>query len=101
MSDEDWTEGHINTQRQTEETKLLLNWDLPKPQSNPNSKPEVDKINMDKLSLEHDNPQEEQIQVTDSLIPPPTMDEEEKATAEEKTDAETRYQEEKEKYKLQ
>ena len=28
---------------------------------------------MDKLSLEHNNPQEEQIQVTDSLIPPPTM----------------------------
>ena len=49
---------------------------------------------MDKLSLKHDNPQEEQIQVTDSLIPPPTMDEEEKATTEEKMDAETRYQQE-------
>ena len=56
---------------------------------------------MDKLDLEHDNPQEEQIQVTDSLIPPPTMDEVEKATMEEKMDAETRYQQEEEKYKLQ
>ena len=56
---------------------------------------------MDKVCLEHDNPQEEQIQVTDLLIPPPTMDKEEKATTEEKTDAETRYQQEEEKYKLQ
>ena len=61
-----------------------------KPQSNLDSKPEVDKINMD-------NPPQEQIQVTDSLILPPTMDKEEKATTEEKMDAETRYQQEEEK----
>ena len=47
---------------------------------------------MGKLSLHHDNPQEEPIQLTDSLIPPPTMDEEEKATTEEKMDVETRDQ---------
>ena len=52
---------------------------------------------MDKLWLEHDNPPEEQIKVTDSLIPPPTMDKE-KGTTEEKMNAETRYQEEEEKY---
>ena len=60
-SDEDWTGEHTNTQKITGETNLLSDWDLPKPQSNPTSNPEVDKINMDKLSLEHDNPQEEQI----------------------------------------
>ena len=99
--DEDWSRGLINTQKQTGETNLLSDWDLPKPQSNPDSQPEVVKINMDKLSLEHDNPQEEHMQVTDSLIPPPTMDKEEKTTTQEKTDAETRYQQEEEKYKLQ
>ena len=41
------------------------------------------------------------IQVTDSLMPPPTLDEEEKAPTKEKMDAETRYQQEEEKYKLQ
>ena len=44
---------------------------------------------MNKLSLDHDNPQEEQIQVTDSLILPPTMDEEKKNTTQEKMDVET------------
>ena len=66
--------GHTNTQKQTGETNILSNWDLLKPQSNLDYKPDVDKINVDKLSLEHDNSPEEQIQVTDSLIPPPTID---------------------------
>ena len=83
-SGRDWTGGHTKTQKQTGETNLLSDWDLPKPQTNPNSKLEVDKINMDKLNIEHDNSQQEQIQVTDSLILPPTMEEEEKATTEEK-----------------
>ena len=56
---------------------------------------------MDKLNLEHDNPQEEQLHITDPLILPPTTDEEKKATTEEKTNAETIYQQEEEKYKLQ
>ena len=56
---------------------------------------------MDKLQLESDNLQEEKIQVTYSLIPPPTMDKEEKATTEEMTEVETRYQQEEEKYMLQ
>ena len=83
-----------------EKTSLLSDLDLPKPQSNINSDPEVDKMNMDKLSLEHDNPPEEEIQVTDSLIPPPTMDKGQKATKEEKMDAETKYQWGEEKYGL-
>ena len=56
---------------------------------------------MDKLDLEHGNPQEEQIQFTDLLILPSTMDEEEKAMTEEKMDVETRYQQEDKKYMLQ
>ena len=57
---------------------------------------------MDKLHLEHDNPQEKQIQVTDSLILPPTIDQEEKATTEEKTDVGTNsnQQREDEEYEL-
>ena len=56
---------------------------------------------MDKLSLDHDNPQEELIQVADSLILSPTMDKEEKATTQEKMDVETSGQQEEEEYKLQ
>ena len=56
---------------------------------------------MDNLALEHDNPKQEQIQVTDLLMLPPTMDEEEKATTEEKMGAETRYQQKEETYMLQ
>ena len=75
---------------------------MPKPQSEPNSKLEVDKIDIDKLNLEQDNPREEWIKVTDSLIPPPTTSvEEEKATMEELMEMETKYQQEEEKYGLQ
>ena len=83
-SDEDWR-GTYRYKKANGGTNLLADWNLPEPQSNPNSKLEVDTINMDTLCLEHDNPQEEHIQVTDSLIPPPATDREEKATAKEKT----------------
>ena len=63
----------------------MSDWDLPSPQYNPNYKPEeVDKINIDKLSLDPDNPQEEPLQVTDSLIPSPTREEKEKTTTQER-----------------
>ena len=75
---------------------------MPKSQSEPDSKLEVDKLDIDKLYLEQDSPKEEQIEVTDSLIPSPTMsEEEEKAIREEMMEAETRYQQEEEKYMLQ
>ena len=67
-TDEDWTGGHTKTQKPLWETNPLSDWDLLSPQYNPSYTPEVDKINMDKLTLDHDNPQEELIQVTDSLI---------------------------------
>ena len=62
-SDEDWTGGHTNTQKQTGRLTYYWTGTCPNPNLSPDSKPEVDKINMDKLSLEHDNPQEEQIQL--------------------------------------
>ena len=75
---------------------------MPKPQSEPNSKPEVDKLEIGKLHLEQDSPKEEKIEVTDSLILPLTMSkEEEKAITEEVMEAETKYQQEEEKYALQ
>ena len=100
-TDEDWTRGHTKTQKPVGETNPLSDRDLSSPQYNPDSKPEVDKINMDKLGIDHDNPQEELIQVTDSLILPSTMDEKEKTTTQEKMDVETSDQQEEEEYELQ
>ena len=51
-SDKDWTGAHKSAQNNTGETNLLSDWDLPKPQSEPNSKPELDKLDIDKLHLE-------------------------------------------------
>ena len=82
---------------------------MPKPQSEPHSKPEVDKLDIDKLHLEQDSPKEEKIKVTDLLIPPPmTSEEEEKTmteemmeeTKEEIVEVEKKYKQE-EKYTLQ
>ena len=68
----------------------MSDWYLPSPQYNPNFKlEELDKINIDKLSLDPDNPKEELLQVTNSLIPPPTTEGEEKTTTQEKTDVRT------------
>ena len=65
----------------------MLDWDLASPQCNPNSIPkEIDTINIYKLSLDPDYPQEEAPQIANSLIPPPTTEEVEKTTAQEKTD---------------
>ena len=47
-------------QKPVEETNIMSDWDLPSPQYNPDSKPEeIDKINIDKLNLDQDYPQEE------------------------------------------
>ena len=60
---------------------------MPSPQYNPDSKPEeIDKINIDKLILDPDYQQDELLQITDSLIPPPMTEEVEKTTMQEKTD---------------
>ena len=73
------------TQKPVGETNFLSNWDLPLPQYNPGSKPEgVDKINIDKISIYPNSAQEEPLQVTDSMISPPTTDKEEKTTTQEK-----------------
>ena len=57
----------------------MSDWDLPKPQSEPNPTTDVDKLDIDKLHIEQDSPKEIQVKVTNSLIPLP-MSEEEKAT---------------------
>ena len=80
-TNEDWTAEKTKTQKQVGETNLMSTWDLPTPQYDPNSKPEeVDKINMDRLSSDPDSPQEEQLQITNSLILLPTTKEVEKTT---------------------
>ena len=60
-TDGDWTGAHTKSQKPVGETNLLLDWDSLSHQHNTDSKPDVDKINMNKLSLGHDNPQEEPI----------------------------------------
>ena len=96
--------------KETGKANLLSDWDVPKPQSEPNSKPEVDKLDIDKLHLEQDSPKEEQIKVTDSLIPLPTTSEEEakatmqetmEETMEEMMEEKKKYQQEEVKYMLQ
>ena len=82
----DWTDedGDLGTNKNTKtsgDTNLLSDWNLTSPQYNPNSKPEgTDKININKLSIDPNNPQEELLQVTNSFILPPTMDEEKTTT---------------------
>ena len=98
-SDEDWHGTHTKAWKETGESNLLSDWDLPKPQSEPTLKIEVDKLDIDKVHLEQDNPKEEQIEVTNLLIPLPTTGKgEEKATTwesmEELTEVEKKYQQE-------
>ena len=82
------TKSKTEKKKETGETNLLLDWDLPKPQSEPNPRTEVDKLDTDKLHIEQDSPKEEQVKVTDSLVPLP-MSEEERATMEETTEETT------------
>ena len=105
-SDKDWDGTWAKLWKETGETNPLSDWYLAKHQSEPNSKLEVDKLDIDKLHLEQDSPKEEWIKVTNSLIlPPTTSEEEEKATmeeaTEEMTEVEKKYQQEEEKYTLQ
>ena len=51
LSDRDWTGAYKTTQKETRETNLLSNWNSPKPQSEPASKLEVGKLDIDKLNL--------------------------------------------------
>ena len=101
--DIDWTGGQTKTQKPVGETNLMLDWYMSSSQYNPDSKPEeIDKINIDKLNLDPDYPQEELLQIADSLILPPTTKEIGKTTTQEKTDAETdKDQQEGEDYKEQ
>ena len=89
-TDEDWTREQTKTQIPVGETNLMSDQDLPSSQYNPDPKPEeIDKINIDKLNLGPDCPQEELLQIVDSLIPPPTTEEMGKTTTQEKTDVGT------------
>ena len=63
----------------------------------------VDKVDKDKLHIEQDSPKKEQVEVTDSLVPLPTSEEEKatmEVTMEELTEVEKRYQLKEEKYVL-
>ena len=53
---EDWDWTKTDTKKETSETNLLLDWDLPKPQSEPIPTTDVDKLDIDKLHIEQDSP---------------------------------------------
>ena len=110
-SSKDWDGTKTETKKETGETNLLSDQDWPKPQSEPDPRTEVDKLHIDKLHIEQDSPKEEQVEVTDLLIPLPTSEEEKatmegtmgetmEETMEELTVDEKRYQLEEEKYVL-
>ena len=85
-----WTGEQTKTQKPVGETNLMSDWDLPSPQYNSNFKQEeIDKIYIDKLNLEPDYPQEEPLQIADSLILTSTAEEMEKTTTKGKTDGGT------------
>ena len=93
--------------KETGETILLLDWELLKPQCEPDPTTDIAKLDIGKLNIEQDSPKEKQVKVTDSLILL-SMSEEEKATMGETTEETTegltemekRYQLEEEKYAL-
>ena len=106
-SSEDWDGTKTEPKKETSETKLLLDWDLPKPKSEPDPTTDIDKLDIDKLHIELESPQEKQIEVINSLIPLPmskeekaTMGETKEETTEGLTEVEKRYQLEEEKYAL-
>ena len=100
-SSKDWDRTKATRKEQTKETKLLLDWDLPKPQANINQKTDIDGLALGRLQIQQNVPKEEQVDVTESLIPLPTtkaLEETTKKTDDELTRAEKRDQQEEEKY---
>ena len=70
------------TKKETGETNLLSDWDLPKQKSCPDPRTDIERLDIDNLYIEWDSPREEKVEVTDSLILLPTS-KEEKPTMEE------------------
>ena len=64
-------EKKTETKKETGETNLLSDWDLPKLQSESDPTTDIDKLDIDKLHIKQDSPQEKQVKVTNSLIPLP------------------------------
>ena len=100
----DWMDGGDQSGKNTKAKKLvgetnhMSDRDLPSPQY---SKPEeIDKINIGRLNLDPDFPQEEVLHIANSLIPPPTI-KVEKMIAQEKTDIGTDSQQEGDDYEEQ
>ena len=62
--------------KKTKETNLLSDWDLPKPQPDIDQKTDIDGMDLSKLHIGQNDPKEEQVKVTESLIPPTTTEEE-------------------------
>ena len=92
----------LRPKERKEETNLLMDWDLPKPQTDINQKTDVDVLALCKLQIGQNDPTEEQVDVTELLISPLTTKAPEKMA--EKTDnddltkVEKRDQQEEKKY---
>ena len=68
-SSEDWDRTKA---KRKEETNLLMDWNLPKPQTDTNQKMDVGRLALSKLQIGQIDPKEEQVKETESLIPPMT-----------------------------
>ena len=99
----DWDGTKAKRKEETKETNLLSDWDLPKPKPNINQKTDIDELALSKLQVGQNDLKEEQVNVTESLIPLLTtkaLEEMTEKTDDELTKAEKRDQQEKEKYAM-
>ena len=80
-SSKDW-DGTKATRK--EETNLVIDWNLPKPQTDIDQKTDVDELALSKLQIGQNDQKKEQVDMTESLIPPLTTKAPEKMA--EKTD---------------
>ena len=101
----DWSSGEWDRTkaRRKKETNLLTDWDLPKPHSDIDQKTDIDELALSKLHIGQNDPKEEQVDVTGSLIMPSTtktLEEMVEKTDGELAKAEKKYQQEEEKYTM-
>ena len=99
-SSEDWDGIKDKTK---EQTNSLMDYNVPKPQTDIDQKTDVNEIPFSKLPIRQSNPKEEPVEVTDSLNPPQLTkmpeDTVEKGDSNELSEAERKLKQEEEKYK--
>ena len=101
-SSEDWDRVKARIRQQT---KSLIDFSDPKPKTDAEQTMDIDEVPFSKLQIGQDAQKKEPLEVTESLVPPPSMTEAsddtvEKTNGEEVMEAERKLQREEEKYKM-